>query len=303
MKKVSLLIILLAIGQTVFGQYQIGIVPRISSDKMIYQKIGNTEIEIRYGSPSINNRQLWGELVPYDKVWRAGANSATTIEFNSSVIIDNKTLEKGKYSFFLIPKENDKWTVIFNKISKQWGAFKYDKREDALRFEVSPRATKSKTENLTYTIYQKGFKYGSIILSWDFIEIEIHFETNYLLKFEKEIDKRAEKQPEYLKWIVYIQGAEHLIQIGFKLDLALLWINKAEKIMNITSEWNEQFYPRDYVKGHLYWTKAKLLAKNNNFLEAIAYVQKLKTLKNTMFYNRKNENESIETSLSLWKNK
>lgn len=303
MKKTYLLVFLCFLIQTIYGQYQIGIIPRLSPDKMVYQKIGYTEIEMRYGSPSINNRQIWGHLVPYDKVWRAGANNATTIKFNNNVIINNQQLDSGKYSFFLIPKENDKWTVVFNKVSKQWGAFKYNKKEDALRFEISPKQTKFKTESLSYTINQTGFKYGSIILSWNFTEIDVPFETNYLTEFEKEIESRVNKQPEYIKWIPYIQGAEHLEQINDNIELAEKWITKAEKIMNSTHDWNDQFYPRQYVKGHLYWIKAKISAWGSDYIAAIEYVDKLKKLEDPTYYDKKNKKEGIDTFHNTWKEK
>ena len=107
-------------------------------------------------------------------------------------------------------------------------------------------------------------------------------------------------QPEYIKWIVYIQGSENLLDIERKLDFALSWINRAELIMNSTTEWNEQFNVRDYVKGHLYWTKGRLLANDNNFLEAKEYVQKLIDLENTIFYEKNNLEGEIEASLNLW---
>ena len=301
--KIGLIGFAILFGFNVNAQYQIGLVPRISPDRAVSQKIGYAEVEINYGSPAIKNRQIWGHLVPYDKVWRAGANNATTIEFNNNVIINNQQLDSGKYSFFLIPKENDKWTVVFNKVSKQWGAFKYNKKEDALRFEVSPKQTKFKTESLSYTINQTGFKYGSIILSWDFIEINVPFETNYLTEFEKEIESRVNKQPEYIKWIPYIQGAEHLEQINDNIELAKKWIAKAEKIMNSTHDWNDQFYPRQYVKGHLYWTKAKISAWDSDYIEAIEYVDKLKKMEDSTYYDKKNEREGIDTFYNIWKEK
>lgn len=270
---------------------------------MIYQKIGYTEVEVRYGSPAIKNRPIWGALVPYDKVWRAGANSATTVEFKSPVTIGGETLDSGKYAFFLIPKENDKWTAIFNKISKQWGAFRYNDQEDALRLEVRPRITNLKTENLSYTISQTGFKYGNIILAWDFLEIAIPFETNYLSEFEQEIETRAEAQPEYIKWIPYLQGAEHLKQINANLTLAKTWLDKAEEIMYATQEWNEQFYPRPYVKGHLYWIKAKVSAWEENYAEAIEYVEKLRNMESPIYYDKKGESEEIDLNYDAWKDK
>ncbi|MEM6700816.1 MAG: DUF2911 domain-containing protein, partial [Bacteroidota bacterium] len=83
MKNAILLISFWFLVQPLSAQYQIGIIPRVSPDKMVYQKIGYTEVEIRYGSPAVNQRPIWGDLVPYDKVWRAGANAATTVEFKS----------------------------------------------------------------------------------------------------------------------------------------------------------------------------------------------------------------------------
>ena len=213
MNKYHSTLLLLLISQIIFSQYQIGLVPRVSPDKAIHQKIGYTEVEIKYGSPSVNNRQIWGELVPYDRVWRAGANNATTVEFNSRISLNNMPLDSGKYALFIIPRANDKWTIIFNKNHKQWGAFRYNHDEDALRIDVLPRRNNYPTEELSYSIEQFGYQFGSIILKWDYLQLEIPFETNYLSQFEHEVDSRAAAQPEYINWIVYLQVAEHLEQI------------------------------------------------------------------------------------------
>lgn len=300
MKKVYLGLLLLFLVQASYGQYQIGIIPRVSPDRAVYQKVGYTEVEIRYGSPYVKDRQIWGGLVPYNTVWRAGANNATTVEFKSKVEINHVELDSGKYGFFVIPQKNGAWTVVFNKVAKQWGAFKYDSAEDALRVEVHPKTVATKKESLTYSIHQDGYSRGSIVLAWEYIELEIPFETNYLSAFEVEIESRASQQPEYIKWIPYIQGAEHLEQLGLNIDLANQWINQAESIMRSTSEWNEQFYPREYVKGHLFWAKAKLLARNKDFKAALAYVDQLKNLENTAFYDRQNEGLEIDGWYDSW---
>lgn len=287
--------------QVVLGQYQIGLVPRESPDKGTYQKIAYTEVTVKYGSPAVKNRVIWGDLVPYNRVWRSGANNATTVEFSSKVQIDGMELDSGKYALFLIPHKNDEWTVVFNKVHQQWGAFKYDKKEDALRVDILPRRTDFPTEHLTYSIRQVGYKYGSILLKWEYLEIEIPFETNYLKQFEQEVESRAMQQPAYIKWIVYLQGAEHLLQIKSNDSLALSWINQAEKIMDSTSEWNEQFYPRDYIKGHLYWTKAKLFAQREQFKEALVYAEKTKTVANPIFYDEEREDEAIDRLIDSWR--
>jgi len=303
MKKLLKTFILVFIAQYGFAQYQIGLIPRVSPDKAVYQKIGYTEVEISYGSPAVKSREIWGELVPFDNVWRAGANDATRVEFSSEVLINNVPLDSGKYALFIIPKENDKWSVVFSKTHDQWGAFNYNKDDDAVRIDIVPRRNRYHTENLAYSIHQTGYNYGEIVLNWEYIEINIPFETNYLSSFAREVELRAEKQPRYMKWIVYLQGAEYLNQRKSNLDLAMNWINQAENIMNSNSDWNKQFYPRDYVEGHLYWVKSKLLAKNNDIKAAIEYAEKLKTMENTMYYDRKNEQESIDELLKHWRKK
>ncbi|WP_443938092.1 DUF2911 domain-containing protein [Pedobacter sp. MW01-1-1] len=130
--------------------------------------IKGAEITINYSSPSVKDRKIWGKLVPYNKVWRAGANEATTFESTKDLKIEGKVLPAGKYSFFVIPKETGTWTVIFNKEPKQWGAFKYEESKDQLRVEVKPTALVAKQEQLLYKIDSKGFS-----LNWDKVAVPV----------------------------------------------------------------------------------------------------------------------------------
>jgi len=303
MRKFRLAFILLLVSQVVIGQYQIGVVPRVSPDRAVYQKVGYTEVEVKYGSPAVKDRQVWGGLVSYESVWRAGANNATTVEFNTEVTINNAPVDSGKYALFIIPKENDKWTIIFNRTHKQWGAFRYAEEEDVLRVDVRPREKEELFEHLTYSIAQEDYNNGSIVLNWEYLEIEIPFETNYHERFKKEIEARADAQPEYLQWVVYVQGAEHLEAKKSNLDLAFTWINRAERIMDasVHSEWDKQFYPRDYIKAHLYWTKAKLFAQKGNYKEAIEYAERTKSVENPVFYSREKGEEGVDQLIEKWK--
>ena len=110
---------------------------RVSPKAGVFQTIGITDVNVSYSRPGVKNRKIWGELVPYNKVWRAGADEATKITFSTDVIIEGKKLPAGSYGFFAIPGENE-WTLIFNKVSDQWGAFTYNESEDALRIKVKP---------------------------------------------------------------------------------------------------------------------------------------------------------------------
>ncbi|GAB5555161.1 MAG: hypothetical protein Sapg2KO_47520 [Saprospiraceae bacterium] len=283
------------------AQYQIGLIPRVSPDRSVSQKIGFTEVTVKYGSPAVKNRQIMGELVAYDQVWRAGANDATTITFSRPVIINNSSLDSGRYAFFIVPRANKKWTAIFNKMDQQWGAFRYNQAEDALRIDLLPRRTNDHFENLTYSLGQLGFEFGSILLNWGTVELEIPFETHYVEEFKNSIEAWAEQQPDHLKWVVYVQGAEHLEQIKSDLETAKKWIHQAETLMNSSTEWNKQFYPKDYIIGHLKWIKAQLLVNEERYSEAISLVEELKQLSNPLFYHRKKEAERIDEVLKVWK--
>ena len=124
-------------------------------------KINGATISINYSSPSVKGRVIWGELVPFNKIWRAGANDATTFETDKDLTVEGSKLPAGKYSFFVIPNEKD-CVIIFNKEAKQWGAYKYNEKEDQLRVTVKQKATDSSTESLVYTINE-----NNIVLSWE----------------------------------------------------------------------------------------------------------------------------------------
>ncbi len=117
--------------------------------------IDGVEVAIDYHQPSAKGREIMGKLVPYGKIWRTGANDATTIEFGADVKIEGKTLAKGKYSLFTIPGEKE-WVVIFNKVPKQWGAYSYDEKEDALRVTVKPSKSNEFVETFNITVVSDG---------------------------------------------------------------------------------------------------------------------------------------------------
>ena len=124
-------------------------------------KINGATISINYGSPSVKGRTIWGELVPFNKVWRAGANNATTFETDKELTIEGKKLPAGKYSFFVIPNEKES-VVIFNKEAEQWGAYKYKEKEDQLRVTVKQQIADSNVERLIYAIDK-----NAVVLSWE----------------------------------------------------------------------------------------------------------------------------------------
>jgi len=128
----------LALG-AVAASGQVPIVGTQASPKAsISQTVGATDITISYHRPAVNKRKVWGELVPFKNVWRAGANENTTITFSSPVTVEGKTLAAGTYGIHMFPTEGD-WEVAFSNQSHAWGSFSYDPKEDSARVTVHPR--------------------------------------------------------------------------------------------------------------------------------------------------------------------
>jgi hypothetical protein len=123
--------------------------------------IDSVEVKINYSQPQARGREIMGGLVPYGKVWRTGANEATTVEFDKDVKIEGQDLAAGKYALFTIPGI-DEWVVIFNNEVKQWGAFRYEDSKDVLRVTVKPAKTSSFVE--IFTIETTA---DAIILQWE----------------------------------------------------------------------------------------------------------------------------------------
>ncbi len=148
---------------------------RISPKASVSQTIGFTEVTITYCRPGVKNRKIWGGLVPYDKVWRTGANEATKITFSNDVMIEGKKLPAGSYGFFAIPMPGE-WTLIFNKVSDQWGAFTYNETQDALRIKVKP-VTNNFHEWMEYTfsdmnVQKAGMNNSAVInLVWEKLRV------------------------------------------------------------------------------------------------------------------------------------
>lgn len=144
---------------------------RISPKAEIMQIVGFTEVRISYSRPAVKGRKIWGFLVPYNTIWRAGANEATKFTFSTDVKINGKLLKAGSYSFFIIPTKSH-WTIIFNKVPDQWGAFQYNEAEDAIRFNVKPQISNTFYEWLTFEITKTEDYSATIALIWEKLKIE-----------------------------------------------------------------------------------------------------------------------------------
>lgn len=144
---------------------------RPSPPKTASATVDGAKVEINYSSPAVKERKVWGALVPYNEIWRMGANEATTITLEKDYTINGTELKAGKYSLFAIPGEKE-WTVILNSIWDQWGAYNYDKSKDALRFTVTPEKSKEFQERLNFTISDEG----KVAMEWENSRISFDLE-------------------------------------------------------------------------------------------------------------------------------
>lgn len=134
-------------------------------------EVGDTQVTIDYSQPSVNKREIFGSLVPYNKVWRTGANEATIFEVENDVLIEGQALPAGRYALFTIPGEGE-WTLIFNKTAEQWGAYDYDQEQDALRVKVTPEKTAEQSEKMIFEVDESG----EVSLVWADTEVEFNVE-------------------------------------------------------------------------------------------------------------------------------
>lgn len=135
-------------------------------------KVGEANITITYNSPSVKGRQIWGGLVPFDKVWRAGANQATIFMTDKDIKVGGKSLPAGKYSLYALVGEKE-WTIIFNSQTGQWGINRdgsttEDPAKDVIRVAVNPKKSDAMNERLVYTINNGGF-----VLSWENLDVPV----------------------------------------------------------------------------------------------------------------------------------
>src|SRR5436309_15869243 len=164
-KPFALYFAILALSGTVCAQNDLNL-PDVSQAAEVKQRIALTDITVKYHRPLVNGRKIWGGLVPYGKVWRAGANENTTIEFSDPVSIEGQPLAKGTYGLHMIPNP-DSWTVIFSKTNTGWGSYSYKQDEDALRVNVKPKPLAESKEALEFDFEDLKPDSTAVTLKWE----------------------------------------------------------------------------------------------------------------------------------------
>jgi hypothetical protein len=230
--------------------------PLQSQGAQVSQRIGITDVTISYHRPLVNDRKVWGDLVPYGKVWRAGANINTTITFSDPVKIEGKPLDKGTYGLHTIPNE-DEWTIIFSKNSTSWGSFTYDEKEDALRVTVKPRVAEMHNA-LTYDFDDVQKDSAVVELEWEKVAVPFRISVDVHDVVQASIRKQLRNLSQYT-WESWDEAANYLLAEKIAYDDALTYTNKSIE--------NEDRFDNEL-------TKSKILTALNRKDEAAAAQKK-----------------------------
>ena len=195
--------------------------PAPSPTQTVKQEFGIGNIELTYSRPAAKGRKIFGDLVPYNKLWRTGANAATKIVFSEPVEIGGKKLDSGTYVLYTIPGM-DSWDVIINKGLKNWGVDGYKESEDVIRFKTEPVKNKKKVESFTMEFTDVTATTCSLEIKWQKTIVSIPIVANFLDKVRAQIDAamKTEKKP-------YWQAAQFYNEYDKNLPLALENVTKA----------------------------------------------------------------------------
>jgi hypothetical protein len=254
-----------------FAQSVVLDLPRQSQRAQVTQRIGITDITINYHRPLVNNRKVWGGLVPYGQVWRAGANENTTISFSDPVMIEGQPLDKGTYGLHMIPNA-DQWTIIFSKAATSWGSFTYNQSEDALRVTVKPQTVEMRNA-LTYDFDDVQPSSAVVTMTWEKVAVPFRVAVDAHSIVEAAMKKQLRGLGQYT-WEGWDEAANYLLAEKVALDDALTYSNKSIEV--------EDRYDNEM-------TKSKVLAALNRKDEAESAKKRALDLANPLqlhFYAR-----------------
>ena len=237
LQPLALCLAILAVGASVSAQNDLNL-PDVSQAAEVKQRTALTDITIKYHRPLVNGRKIWGGLVPYGKVWRAGANENTTIEFSDSVAVEGQPLAKGIYGLHMIPNP-DSWTVIFSKTNTGWGSYSYDQNEDALRVDVKPRPLAETKEALEFEFEDLKPTSTAATLKWEKLGVPFTVSVNDADQTLQNIRAQLKGRGQFT-WQALDEGAQFCLTRKINLDEALRWtdasIQNEERFDNLSTK-------------------------------------------------------------------
>lgn len=251
MKRLSFCFCLLLVCTSSYSQSELTM-PDQSQKAGVSQRIGLTDITVSYHSPLVKGREIWGELVPFGEVWRAGANENTVITFSTPVTVQNQPLAAGSYGLHMIPGK-DSWVVIFSNNSSSWGSYFYDKTEDALRVEVTPVVLPMQ-EWLSYSFSNITPASTDLLMHWEKIGVSFTVKADVPEVVYRNMKNELRGSMGFA-WEPLYQAANYCLTKNMHLDDAIKWVDQSISIQ-------PNFLNLE--------TKSKLLSKTGKSEEATA---------------------------------
>jgi hypothetical protein len=237
LKPFALCFAIFGLGQIASAQSDLK-TPDVSQAAEAKQRIALTDITVKYHRPLVNGRKIWGGLVPYGKVWRAGADENTTIEFSDAVSVEGKPLDKGVYGLHMIPNQ-DSCTVIFSKTNTAWGSYSYDQKEDALRVDVKPRPLAEQKEALEFEFEDLKPTSTAVTLKWEKLGLPFTVSVNDADQTLQNIRAQMKGAGQFA-WQAPDQAAQFCLTKKINLDEALRWadlsIQNEERFENLSTK-------------------------------------------------------------------
>ncbi|MEP6800882.1 MAG: DUF2911 domain-containing protein [Acidobacteriota bacterium] len=198
--------------------------PDASPKASVTQSLGLTDLAISYHRPAVNNRRIWGGLVPWNDVWRAGANENTTISFSTPVSVGGQPLPAGTYGLHMVPSEGD-WVIVFSRQHNAWGSFSYDAKEDALRIPAKTREA-GFAERLSYRFDDPTADSATVVLHWEKLEVPFTVTADSKAVTVASLREQLRGLPRF-SWQGWNQAAGWSLRNDTNLDEALEWSDKS----------------------------------------------------------------------------
>ena len=208
-----------------WGQQTVTGLPRVSPPAKVSQGIGMTEVEVAYHRPGARNREVWGTLVPYGQVWRAGANENTTVTFSHDVKIEGQDLAAGIYGFHVEPQASGPWTAIFSHDHRAWGSFAYDAAHDALRVKVDARDA-GEQEQLAYRFDDGTPSGATLVLHWAGKEVPIRIEVDTHRQVIDDFKAQLTGLPSFA-WQGWDSAASYCVRSGVFFEECRQWADRS----------------------------------------------------------------------------
>jgi tetratricopeptide (TPR) repeat protein len=238
--------LLLLFTISIFAQQNLTL-PDASQHATVMQQVGLTEIKIDYHRPGVKGREIWGALVPYNQVWRAGANENTTISFSKDVIIAGQKVPAGTYGLHMIPTETD-WTIILSRDFRAWGSFFYIEANDLMRFTVKPQSTDFQ-EWLIYSFDEVTPNSTTASLNWDKLKIPFEIEIDLNKQIIDEMAVQLTGIPGFF-WQGWNQAAMYCYVNTIDLEQGLKWAERSISITrNVANTYTKALILADLNKG------------------------------------------------------